>query len=103
MAHSSESLALDQVEDRYIMQKIQRITIGILNELSFWLKYGVLLLQGPGTKRQIGSAIRPKNSRLVAPPGFILRDTADSSGPDQWILHNLGSYESPESPLSLWV
>ena len=26
--------------------KIQRITIGILNELSFWLKYGVLLLQG---------------------------------------------------------
>ena len=46
MAHSSESLALDQVEDRYIMQKIQRITIGILNELSFWLKYGVLLLQG---------------------------------------------------------
>ena len=59
--------------------------------------------QQPGTKRQIGSAIRPKNSRLVVPPGFILRDTADSSGPDQWILHNLGSYESPESPLSLWV
>ena len=57
----------------------------------------------PGTKRQIGSAIRPKNSRLVVPPGFILRDTADSSGPDQWILHNLSSYESPESPLSLWV
>ena len=61
------------------------------------------LAMRPGTKRQIGSAIRPKNSRLVAPPGFILRDTADSSGPDQWILHNLGSYESPESPLSLWV
>ena len=46
MAHSSESHAIDQVEDRYFMQKIQPITIGIVNELSFWLKCGVLLLQG---------------------------------------------------------
>ena len=46
MAHSSESLALDQVEDRYFMQKIQNIAIGIVNKLSFWLKHGVLLLQG---------------------------------------------------------
>ena len=46
MAHSSESLAPDQVEDRYFMQKIQNITIGIVNKLSFWLKYSVLLLQG---------------------------------------------------------
>ena len=65
--------------------------------------YETFLSVYPGTKRQIGSAIRPKNSRLVVPPSFILRDTADSSGPDQWILHNLSSYESPESPLSLWV
>ena len=46
MAHSSESHAIDQVEDRYFIQKIQPITIGIVNELSFWLKYGVLLLLG---------------------------------------------------------
>ena len=46
MAHSSESLALDQVEYRYFMQKIQNITIGIVNELIFWLNYGVLWLQG---------------------------------------------------------
>ena len=48
-----------------------------------------------------GSAIRPKNSRLMAPPGFMLRDTADFSGLDVQIFYNLGSYDSPESPLSL--
>ena len=52
-----------------------------------------------------GSAIRPKNSRqdglLRVQEGFILRDTADFSGLDQQIFYNLGSYESPESPLSL--
>ena len=69
----------------------------------FTCHYEEMCVDDPGTKRQVGSAIRPKNSRLVVPPGFILRDTADSSGPDQWILHNLSSYESPESPLSLWV
>ena len=48
-----------------------------------------------------GSAIRPKNSRLVAPPGFMLRDTADFSGLDVQIFYDFGSYDSPESPLSL--
>ena len=55
MAHSSESLALDQVEYRYFMQKIQNITIGIVNKLSFWLKYGVSLLQGS----PLGAACTP--------------------------------------------
>ena len=33
--------------------------------------------------------------------GFILREAADLSGQDQQIIYNLGSYESPESPLSM--
>ena len=53
----------------------------------------------PGTKRQIGSAIRPKNSRPVAPPGFMLHAAADFSGLDVQIFYNLDSYDSPESPL----
>ena len=53
----------------------------------------------PGTKKQIGSAIRPKNSRPVAPPGFMLHAAADFSGLDVEIFYNLGSYDSPESPL----
>ena len=48
---------------------------------------------------KLGSAIRPKNSRPVAPPGFILHAAADSSGLDVQIFYNLGSYDSPESPL----
>ena len=47
----------------------------------------------------IGSAIRPKNSRPVAPPGFMLHAAADFSGLDVQIFYNLGSYDSPESPL----
>ena len=45
-------------------------------------------------KRQ-GGAIRQKNSR----PVIMLRAAADFSGLDVQIFYNLGSYESPESPL----
>ena len=55
----------------------------------------------PGTKKDTGSAIRPKNSRLVAPPGFMLHEAADFSALDVPIFYNLGSYDSPESPLSM--
>ena len=47
----------------------------------------------------IGSAIRPKNSRPVAPPGFTLYVAADFSGLDVQTFYNLGLYNSPESPL----
>ena len=47
----------------------------------------------------IGNAIRPKNSRPVAPPGFMLHAAADFSGLDVQIFYNLDSYDSPESPL----
>ena len=47
----------------------------------------------------IGSAIRPKNSRPVVPHGFMLRAAADFSGLDVQIFYNLGSYDSPVSPL----
>ena len=40
-----------------------------------------------------------KNSRPLAPPGFIIRAAADFSGFDVQIFYNLGSYDSPESPL----
>ena len=57
------------------------------------------MLRGQVLRDNIGSAIRPKNSRPVAPPGFMLRAAAEFSGLDVQILYNLGSYESPESPL----
>ena len=55
----------------------------------------------PGTKKDTGSAIRPKNSHMVAPPGFMLYEAADFSALDVPIFYNLGSYDSPESPLSM--
>ena len=59
------------------------------------------MCSAPGTKKDTGSAIRPKNSRLVAPPGFMLHEAADFSALDVPIFYNLGSYDSPESPLSM--
>ena len=51
-----------------------------------------------------GSAIRPNNSCLVAPPGFMLCEAADFSGLDVPIFYyDLDSYDRPESPPSLWV
>ena len=77
----------------------------------FWCPAGVyklvlfilpIILQPVGTqvlRDNIGSAIRPKNSRPVAPPGFMLHAAADFSGLDVQIFYNLDSYDSPESPL----
>ena len=45
-ARSSESFGLELIYKSYFMPKIQWINISIVNKLSFWSKYGVLLLQG---------------------------------------------------------
>ena len=45
-ARSSESFGLKLIYKSYFMPKIQWINISIVNKLSFWSEYGVLLLQG---------------------------------------------------------
>ena len=62
-----------------------------------WYKCVNIMIQV--LRDNIGSAIRPKNSRPVVPHGFMLRAAADFSGLDVQIFYNLGSYDSPESPL----